>query len=109
MKIAQYGYLTPDCGEYRDDEVKCGVCGETLNAERNVEDYRSVGSAYIKKITTFDRFRCPNLGEDWHKQILALYHEIRKTPSNIIENLLNQEIEEILKTRKTTKKMINLF
>lgn len=50
-----------------------------------------------------DIFTCPNAGQDWHSQIIALGRERQATASKKLDDLLAEEIRDILITREATK------
>lgn len=99
-------YFTPDVGEVPEDEVvHCGVCGDAMTVERNCFGPRSYSGAMGGSRSAYDEFTCPNRGVSWHWQIVALRRAMAKTPSAKITEMLREEIEEVLQTRKPTKEI----
>ena len=86
---------------YEFDTLRCKVCNGILDVQRNVP--------YRGKFSTFDRpkdiFTCPHSDELWHKQVLALRKEIKRTPSARIATIMREEICEIMECRKETKEV----
>jgi hypothetical protein len=50
-----------------------------------------------------DEFHCERAGETWHRQALALRQEATQTASKRLADLLNQEADEVARTRTATK------
>ena|SRR3989344_1353034 len=96
------GYCFPDPGEAQD--INCGICAEKMNVKRGI--FGPTG--FIEAMSPrgghwHDYFECPNLGELWHKHIVSLTDEQMKTNSAKIKQILEDEIQETLKTKKMPK------
>lgn len=95
---------TPDVGVVPEgEEVCCGVCGDKMNERRNCLGARGYAQAMSGGRSCYDEFECPNIGEKWHEQVIALRRVVEKTPSKVLATLLQSEAEGVLKTRKETK------
>lgn len=44
----------------------------------------------------YDEFACPNLKKKWHKQVVKLVQDLRKTPSKRLAQLMQQDLEDLL-------------
>jgi hypothetical protein len=44
-----------------------------------------------------DAFKCPNSGQEWHNHLLNLRKELETLHSNKLKELVQQEIEEVMK------------
>jgi hypothetical protein len=105
QKYTSYGDIyTPDSSE-KVEEVFCGLCGDKMMVERDVMGATSLAEAWSKKKHMHDFFECPNMAEMWHLQAKAIRHQIRETPSAKLAAMLQEELNEILKTRKATKEV----
>jgi len=51
-----------------------------------------------------DLFTCKHAGEEWHTQIIGLMEEQRKTNSGWLTEMLQKEIDQVMETKKATKK-----
>ena len=106
MKIdnkLQFRY-TPDAGVIPEvEKVQCGVCGDVMNEKRGCYGPRSYGESMLGGGSYYDNFICPNHEESWHKQVVALRQEAQKTASNKLSELLDSEVQDILRNRKATK------
>ncbi|MEK7076174.1 MAG: hypothetical protein AAB941_00720 [Patescibacteria group bacterium] len=56
--------------------VKCGVCGTQMKVKRNVLGCTSWAESMGGGKHLHDRFKCPNLNEDWHKRIYRLKMDV---------------------------------
>jgi hypothetical protein len=97
----QYRY-TPDPGTVK-GPVCCGVCGTQMLEERGLEGARSWTQAMCRGKSKYDSFTCPVHKEDWHRQVIALRREARDTSSKLLEQMLLEEADEVLRTRSATK------
>ena len=95
--------LTPEPGKF--SEMNCSICGDKMNAERNVDGATGWAEAMAKHKHLHDRFTCPNAGEDWHQQLILLNDAIRDTPSDCLAKIMEGEKNQILMERKATKKI----
>jgi UDP-N-acetylenolpyruvoylglucosamine reductase len=51
----------------------------------------------------YDSFLCPHRNDAWHRQVVALRHEVAATASAKFGLMLELEIADILYTKKATK------
>lgn len=82
-------------------EATCEICGCACEIIRNVSGPTSWIGAMNRTATLHDRIRCPHTGKDWHLQALALREAIRATPSPRIAALMQQDLDEVLASRRT--------
>lgn len=94
---------TPDPGVC--ESQTCGVCQTEMLVERNVDGPRSFTQAMAGGKSKHDFFWCPHRNEDWHKQVVAIRRKARETPSMRQQTMLEEEADEIVKTRQATKKV----
>ena len=95
---------TPDPGEHPPEEdILCGVCGDKMDCKRDCYGPRGFVMAISGSKSAYDQYECPNREETWHKQVISLRKEKRKTASTAIEMLLDAEIETVLELRQHTK------
>ena len=85
------------------NEAYCGICNNKMKVTRDVDGPTSWAEAMAKRSHLHDFFSCPHRNEDWHVQVKHLKEQIKKTASKLISEMLTQEVEQILKTKKTTK------
>jgi len=85
-----WDYFTPEPGST--DKMLCKVCATEMLVRRNVE-----------KPKLHDAFYCKLASENWHLQALALKRRIDGETSQKITELLQEELNEVLNTRQTTK------
>jgi hypothetical protein len=97
-----YDYFTPEPGTQID--MFCKACRDKMDVERNVNGPTSWAESMGKGKHLHDKFICPNSGEDWHDQLIALDKEMRKTSSSQVAALIESEIEEVRRTRVCTRK-----
>lgn len=105
-------YFTPDAGTV-DGPVQCGVCGDDMTLlardSRGPRGFvQAMGMRLRNETNTgspHDIFACPNREEDWHRQVVALRNEARRTSSGNLEGLLMDEAAAIAKSRQATKKV----
>ncbi len=97
-------YYTPDPGTHaKDVVVHCGVCGEAMTVHYDVVGPRGFVQAMSGSKSPHDAYACPRRNEDWHKQIVALRQEARRTPSGRLAKMFRDEANEVLETRQKTK------
>lgn len=100
----QYSY-TPDVGKIpKGTKVYCGVCGDECIETRNCYGPRTYIDAMTKHKSSYDSWSCPNGMEIWHIQAYMLMCKSDETPSARLAKLYEEEIIDILKSRKETKK-----
>lgn len=80
-----------------------------MEVERNQEGATSWAESMAQKKHSFDHFYCKYSNERWHKQLLKLRRMIEDTPSITIANLLQEEVNQILKTKVATKEKFKEF
>lgn len=97
---------TPDAGTLPQDEpVFCGVCGDQMEAKFDCFGPRGYVQAMSGSKSHYDAYNCPNRDEPWHRQVIAMRKEKRKTASTLVESLLDKEIDLVLESRKETKEI----
>lgn len=101
MKSYNTGRYTPDSGEC--EEATCDICQTKMDVERNQVGARTFAGAMGGHKEVYDRFLCPNIEADWHKQIVALRKFIDDIPSQSLSDIIEEEIKSILKKKKVTK------
>jgi hypothetical protein len=97
----------PAPGEYL--AVSCGVCGKSMTVRRSVLGPTGFAEAVLVRSGRseghlHDEFQCEDREEGWHRQAKAIRDSARETPSKRLANLLNEEADEIVRTRTVTKK-----
>lgn len=86
------------------DKLYCKACNALMHCERN--NYPTVqcfASALTGSNKPHDKFTCPYTQEDWHNQVVCLILERNKTNSRRLTDIYNEEIKEILISKKVTK------
>ena len=81
---------------------ECKICGsdmEVRRSEKVVEPFFRGGRKREK-----DVFLCPNSGLPWHNQVCKLMEEINRCPSSRLCDIMQEEVEQILKQKEPTKK-----
>jgi hypothetical protein len=101
MKGKNSGRFTPEPGTV--DTATCGICGALMTVERDQFGPTGFAEAMAHKGHAFDFFECPHLAEAWHKQIDALQQEIEDTPSRKLADMMQSEVDEILRNHQATK------
>lgn len=86
-----------------EDRVACGVCGTEMHVNRGCFGPTSFVSAIGGSKRKHDAFFCPNRDKDWHKQVVALRREAKKTASSRLAAMLVEEAEQILEQKEPTK------
>lgn len=104
IEIAGNGYFTPSVGDTVDG-LCCTICNTQMDIRRNVNGPTGMAEAMSKRGHLHDVVTCPVRNEKWHRQAFLLREEAEKTVSKRIEDLLMEEMEEIVKTRKHTKEV----
>lgn len=95
----------PDAGTV-EGPIYCGYCQSKMDVTRDHCGPTSFAGAMSRSKRKYDEFICPHWKEDWHWQIVALKREMARTASACIEQIIIDEIEELLVTRKATKKVL---
>jgi hypothetical protein len=92
----QFRY-TPDPGEHKDDEaILCGVCGTEASVSRNVDGPRGYAQAMSGGKSLHDVYECPRANDEWHRRVVAIRQEARKTASHKHRDMLRQEAYDVL-------------
>ncbi len=96
----------PHPGEYL--AVYCGVCGKNMTARRNVLGPTGFAEAMLVQSGQsqghlHDEFLCEDREEPWHQQAKAIRDQARESPSQRLADLLTEEADEIVRTRKSTR------
>jgi hypothetical protein len=104
---AGYDHFSPDPGEC--DKMSCRACGDDMDVKRNVNGPTGYAEAIGGGKHLHDSFSCPNAGEDWHNQLIALDKELNKTSSTRVAALIEVEIKEVKETRVCTRKASGWF
>lgn len=99
---AGWDHFTPEPGE--EDKMYCGVCNSEMDVKRNVKGATGFAEAMSGKGHLHDAFSCPHAQKDWHNQARILKERINGESSDIIAKLLTEELDEVLKTKKPTRK-----
>jgi hypothetical protein len=84
------------------EEQLCRVCGDKCEVQRNKMGATSYAESVRGKEHLHDYFYCAHAEQRWHEQVRQLLNERRMTNSNSIRQMLDMEIELILKTRQPT-------
>jgi len=50
-----------------------------------------------------DFFTCPSSGKPWHNQVIALRRFQRDTPSQVLSDLVEEEIQQIISSKQPSK------
>ncbi len=98
----------PSPGEYL--TVNCGVCGMGMTVKRNVLGATGFVEAMAiqagqTKGHLHDKFVCKDREKSWHQQARAIRKMASESPSKRLADLLTEEADEIVRTRKATKKL----
>lgn len=99
---AGWDHFTPDPGD--EDKMFCGVCNAEMDVERNVKGATGWAEAISRKGHLHDVFSCPHAHENWHNQARVLKQRIEGESSRTIAELLIKELDEVLETKKPTRK-----
>jgi hypothetical protein len=76
-----------------------------MNVKRNLNGPTSWVGAMAKSNHLHDSFTCGHAEEDWHIQVRVLKQRIEDETSKKMADLLTEEVNEVLSTKKTTKDM----
>lgn len=101
MLVRGWNYFLTGLNEFQ--ELKCKVCNEAMNVERNIEGANGWASAMAGRTKDHDEFSCPNSDEKWHEQALEIKELINRTPSAFFSTMLEEEVNLILRTKCATK------
>jgi len=88
--------------------VHCGVCRTVMTEHRNCDGPTSFVMSISGSKRKHDAFYCPHRNKDWHKQVVAIRNEARDTSSLRLKNMLLDEADEVLESRKATMEVSSL-
>jgi hypothetical protein len=97
-----WDYYISDLGKC--ETMTCPICKEVMEVERDVPGTPSYVNAVFGLAWDHDFFWCKFRKESWHLQVLELLKMAESTPSSKLQQLLEEEIQTVLKDRKPTKK-----
>lgn len=98
---AGFDHFTPEVGSRK--EMVCLACGSKMKKEVCSYGPTGMAEAMSKSKHFHDTFSCKYSGEKWHDQVIHLFQYMRKCPSKVISDLIQQEIEEVIKSKTPTK------
>jgi len=101
--ICKEDWYEPDAGKVED--AFCGICGDKMDVSRNNGPSGGFAGAMAGHNRKYDVFSCPNRRLAWHLQAKLLKREIEKTPSNTLAEVMQEELDGILKDRTPTKEI----
>lgn len=96
-----WDYFAPDPGKC--ESCECRVCGTNMDVKRDCEGPTSTVMAMGGFKRKYDRFTCPNVGQDWHTQAMNLRQEIEKTSSAALAGIMEQELATVIETKTVSK------
>lgn len=96
----------PDPGKYL--AIYCGVCGKSMTARRNVLGPTGFVEAMAVRSGQgsghlHDKFWCEDREKPWHRQAKAIRDQARESPGQNLADLLTEEANEIVRTRKIAR------
>ena len=94
-----FDHFTPDPGT--EASMNCVACGAVMDVERDKAIPLSRWSKNPKRVV--DVFTCPSSGKKWHDQVIALRRFQRDTPSGVLTDLVEKEIEQIISSKQPSK------
>jgi hypothetical protein len=100
---AGWDHFTPAPGTK--DKMFCRVCKCEMDVKRNVMGPTGWAEAISRKEHAHDTFSCAHAQEYWHNQARILLERIEKESSHTIATILKKEVKEVIKTKKTTRKL----
>ena len=65
------------CDPEKEGSKTCSICGLRMNVEYNVYDAVDIVESSKKQKHLHDRFTCPNLKEEWHKEIARFRKNVK--------------------------------
>lgn len=86
-----------------DEKRKCITCGDKMKATKGCYGATSWAESMAGRKHKYTRYECPNAGQPWHRQVIALKKLMRDTPSATIHDMLAEEVVGIIQTREPTK------
>jgi len=97
-----WDFFSPDPG--KEESMNCRACGEIMDVTRNVDGPRGWASAMSGRKSLHDAFVCPHAGRGWHDQLIELLKLIRDTPSQKIADMLQEEVDQVKQTKRSSRK-----
>jgi hypothetical protein len=97
---AGWDHFSPAPGEV--DKMNCRVCDAEMKVTRNVNGPTGSIESMAGRKHLHDSFYCDHAEEDWHCQVRILKERIEKETSNKIIELLAEEMNQVLQTKKPT-------
>ena len=105
MYTPGWDFFTPDLGTV--ESMKCKVCKTKMDVKKNVD----TATSYVERLSGISRevdiFTCPHSEENWHQQAMALRKFVSDTPSATLAMLVQRELDNVLKNKKSTKEIFN--
>jgi hypothetical protein len=95
--------LITEPGEH--ESMTCPVCNQEMEVKRNVNGPTSWAGAIMRTEHLHDTFTCKSAGKKWHKQVRHLREAIISTPSGKLASIFQEEINEILHSKRATKEV----
>jgi len=77
----------------------CPTCGDEMNVRRGVFGPTSWSEAMARRGHLHDQFYCPNAETAWHVHAVELRKEADETASRKVRKMIEQELDELLRTR----------
>ncbi len=109
IKSDTQDYYRPTAGFHpKDEPVYCGVCQAKMNVEFSSSSGQglAIGTGNKTSVrpqrTLYDDYRCPHYRDSWHKQVIMLRHEKKKSFSSTIRDILEKEIVQIIGSKEPT-------
>jgi hypothetical protein len=94
--------FTPPPGEA--ERMDCRVCGAGMDAARGLTGPTGFAEAMARRGHLHDRFTCPNSGEPWHREALALRQAMEDTPSRRVRALMGEDLDELLAAHAASRR-----
>ena len=79
--------------------MDCQVCGDKMDVESYYGHTSWVG-AMSKRKERCDKFICPNINDDWHKQAVEVQYEADQTKVPSLRELAMNDVRKIVKQRR---------
>jgi len=83
------------------ETMQCAVCSAVCIKEENIYGPSNFAAAMARTYKYWDVFTCPHADEPWHKQAVELVTAIENMPSKRIVELMQLDLEELLKANVT--------
>lgn len=98
--IANVGYYTPPPGTV--SRASCGVCGSSMNVDRNTVGPTCMASAMGGIKRAHDAFDCPRRDEPWHGQAVELVRAAGAQDARTLRWLVGEELDRLLRDNAVT-------